>query len=193
VIAGVITLVVALIVVLVDLTSFVDRGGIGAILLGAGFVLLGLGFARLSNERPAPFDTVLGRRGAKWLAAGLLLDSAIMALLGAGGLKGSAAAIAILPLILGGWSTVIGFGLIVLALVRAPAPGRWVGLLFVVAILVLVASNAFTNAGGETTRMIGLGLGAAAACGLLAGFAGIGLVSIRESRMTDPASARSGF
>jgi hypothetical protein len=193
ILAGVATVGIAVLMAVADLPGFIAGRGFATLALAIGLTLMGVGFAFVRLDRPVVSSSALGRRGAKTLAAGLLLDGAILGLLSAGGLKGSAAAIVILPLIVAGWSTVIGLGLTILALVLAAGPGRRVGLLFVGAIVALAASNAFTNWSGETSRTIGLVLGAVAACGLLAGFVGIGLISIRESGTVDPTSGRSGF
>ena len=189
ILAAVGTVVLAILLAVADLSSFLAGRGYADVVLSVAFALLGAGFAVLGMERRAAYRSTLGRRGAKIFAAGLLLDGAILGL-GSTGLKGSELSIVILPLIVAAWTTVIGFGLTILALFLTPGPGPRVGLLFVAAILALAASNAFTNMLGEITRLIGLALGAVAGFGLLAGFAGVGVISIRDSGLAESPSAQ---
>ena len=184
VVAGVGWSLASLAIALLDFDAFVTSTGLAYPTLGIGFVLLAFGLWLIAGRRSADFPGALARRGMKTLAIGLLLDAGSIALVSAQPLHGSDVDVLILPLIVAGWTTVIGFAATVLSLLIATRRSLIVGLLFMVGLGAGYAAGVFTTTYERTDldRTLGIGLAIAAGCAFTLGLLGIAWLALTGTK-----------
>jgi len=189
VVAGVGWSLAAAVLALLDFVAFVASSGLVYPALGIGLVLLALGFWLIAGGPSADFPGALARRGMKTLAIGLLLDAGLIALVSAQPLHGSDVDVLILPLIVAGWTTLIGFAATVLSLLIATRRSLIVGLLFMVGLGAGYAAGVFTTTYERTDldRALGIGLAIAAGCAV----ANPTAAPLSRASISSRASARS--
>jgi hypothetical protein len=175
VIGGVISALIAGIIVAIDVANFQTRAGSGYAIVATSLFLLGIGLALVSTHASGVFPWIWARRGLMTLGAGLLFDAVLVALATLPALSGSMADVLILPLIPAIWITVTGFGLTVIGVLFSGGRCRPVGWILVAAVAGLGVAGRFSS---DALRPIGVGLGVVAALILAAGIAGIGIVAI---------------
>lgn len=161
----------------------------GGLTLSAALALIGLGAAVLSRSGPPALAGRAVRVGLGILAVGLLsvLLAAIIA--GASEFDPLESIPTIVLLFGGGWATLIGLLIAVIALVRAPGRSRAVGLLFLGGLGLCIA--AIVLAGGNVRRLEGITAAMAALgyVGIVLSGIGLGLLAIDGGRAATAATA----
>lgn len=184
VVAGVGWSLPSLAIALLDFVAFQASSGLAYPALGIGLVLLAMGCWLIAGGRSADFPGALARRGMKTLAIGLLLDAGLIVLASAQPLHGSDVDVLLFPLIVAGWTTLIGFAATVLSLLIATRRSLIVGLLFMAALGAGYAAGVFTMTYEPTDldRALGIGLAIVAGCAFTLGLLGIAWLALTGTK-----------
>lgn len=175
VVSGVVAGLVAGIIAAADALNFLTGEGIVYAVVTVSLVLLGIGLALVAMYGAGVFPGIWARRGLKTLAAGLLFDAVLVALMSTPTFSGGMLGAIILPLIAASWITVIGFALTVLGALSSGGRLERAGWILVVAVIGLVVAGGFNS---DALRPIGVGLGIVAGLTLAIGISGIGVAAI---------------
>jgi len=174
VIAGSIAFAVGAILIVAGMAKVVPSAP-GGVVLVASLALLGVGLRLVVQRGSTIFRGTWTRRGISWLANGLLVDALLGVLAATPALSGSMVDILILPGIIAGWTTMIGFGITIVCLLGAADRRRLAGGTIVGGFVLLALSSALTNG---VSQGAGIAVGIAAAVTILAGIAGIGVLAV---------------